>query len=169
MSSGNAPDPESYTTRAGAAAIGARLRRLSERIDRDAGRLYAEIGVDFEQRWFGVLNLLSLFGPLSVGELAAALEVSHVAVSQVRQALTTAGLITWEADVRDGRRRALRLTDEGLAMVERLTPPWRALAEAAVELDREADAVLAALDRLERALTRRSLLDRARDKLAARP
>ncbi|EJL30380.1 transcriptional regulator [Caulobacter sp. AP07] len=169
MADADPPDLGAYTTRAGAAAIGARLRRLSERIDRDAGRLYAEIGVDFEQRWFGVLNLLSLFGPLSVGELAAALEVSHVAVSQVRQALTAAGLISWEADARDGRRRALRLTDQGQALVERLAPLWRALAEAAVELDQEAEAALAALERLERALARRSLLDRARDRLAPRP
>jgi len=73
------------TNQAGAAAIGARLRRLSERIDRDAGRLYAEAGIDFEQRWFGVINLLALLGPRTVGELASFLGVSHASVSQVRR------------------------------------------------------------------------------------
>ena len=42
-----------FPSRSGGAAIGARLRRLSDRIDREADGLYAAFGIDFEQRWFG--------------------------------------------------------------------------------------------------------------------
>lgn len=153
---------EDYTHRSGAAALGARLRRLSERIDRDASRLYAELDVRFEQRWFGVLNQLVLHGSRSVGELAAALGVTHVSVSQVRQALVAEGLVAEDRDPRDGRSRVLRLTEAGQALVLRLTPAWTALAAAAVELNAEAQDALAALDRLETALDRASILDRAR-------
>jgi DNA-binding MarR family transcriptional regulator len=156
------PDFRLYTSRSGPAAIGGRLRRLSERIDRDAGKLYAELGVRFEQRWFGVFSLLDLHGPLPVGELAAALGVSHVSVSQVRQALADAGLITWERDARDGRSRVLRLTGEGADLAAQLAPVWRALAAAAVELNAEADDALAGLERLETALDRASILERAK-------
>jgi hypothetical protein len=44
-----------YPSRFGGAAIGARLRRLSDRIDREADGLYSALGIDFEQRWFGVM------------------------------------------------------------------------------------------------------------------
>ncbi|QSQ24513.1 MarR family transcriptional regulator [Pyxidicoccus parkwayensis] len=151
-----------FTNRSGAAAVGARLRRLSERIDREATELYAELGVTFEQRWFGTLNLLDLYGPLTVGELAQALGITHVSVSQTRDSLQRSGLTTSDADPSDGRRRTVRLTKEGKALVARLKPLWAALSEAAVELDQEAGNALAALERLERALDRSSLTERVR-------
>jgi DNA-binding MarR family transcriptional regulator len=159
------PESDDYPQRSGAAALGARLRRLSERIDRDAGRLYAELDVRFEQRWFGVLNQLDLNGPRSVGELAAVLGVTHVAVSQVRQALSAEGLVAEDRDPRDGRSRVLRLTDQGQALARRLTPAWTALSAAAVALNAEAQDALAALERLEAALDRSSILERARQAL----
>lgn len=158
--------PDDYPRASGAAALGARLRRLSERIDRDAGRLYAELDVRFEQRWFGVFNQLVLHGPRSVGDLAAVLGVTHVAVSQVRQALVAEGLVAEDRDPRDGRSRVLRLTDQGQALARRLAPAWNALSAAAVELNAEAHDVLAALERLETALDRSSILDRTRRALA---
>lgn len=159
---------DDYTRRSGAAALGARLRRLSERIDRDAGRLYAELDVRFEQRWFGVLNQLVLHGPRSVGDLAVALGVTHVAISQVRQALVAEGLVAEDRDPRDGRSRVLRLTEAGQALARRLEPAWKALSAAAVDLNAEAQDALAALERLEAALDRASILDRARRAMEAR-
>ncbi|MDY7233329.1 MarR family winged helix-turn-helix transcriptional regulator [Hyalangium rubrum] len=151
-----------FTDKAGAAAVGARLRRLSERIDREATELYAELGVKFEQRWFGTMNLLDLYGPLTVGELAQALGITHVSVSQTRDSLQRSGLTTSDVDPSDGRRRTVRLTKEGKALVARLKPLWTALSQAAAELDQEAGDVLAALERLERALERSSLSERVR-------
>jgi DNA-binding MarR family transcriptional regulator len=163
------PPSGDYIQRSGAAALGARLRRLSERIDRDAGRLYAELDERFEQRWFGVLNQLERNGPRSVGELAAALGVTHVSVSQVRQALVAEGLVAEDRDPRDGRSRVLRLTDDGQALARRLAPAWSALSAAAIALNAEAGDALAALDRLEAALDRASILDRARRALEQAP
>lgn len=154
-----------FSRNSGAAAIGARLRRLSERIDRDAARLYRESGEAFEQRWYGVVALLGEHGELSVGDLAARLGVSHASVSQIREGLAAAGLIAGEADRSNARLRRLRLTAEGLALRDRLTPLWAALNAAAVELNQEAEDALAALERLEAAATRRSLYDRVRDRL----
>lgn len=162
-----APPPPSpdFSRQSGAAAIGARLRRLSERIDRDATRLYRESGEVFEQRWYGVVNLLSQQDALSVGELAAHLGVSHASVSQVREGLDRAGLIAWESDSKNARLRRLRLTPSGRALVTRLAPLWGALNEAAIELNKEAEDALAAIDRLERAITRLSIYDRVSKKL----
>lgn len=146
--------------RGGPAAIGAQLRRLSERIDRDAARLYRDSGEVFEQRWYGVVQLLGERGGQSVGDLAAALGVSHASISQIRDGLARAGLIAGEADRRNARLRRLSLTPKGQALAQRLAPLWNALNAAARELNAEADDVLTALERLETALERRSLRDR---------
>ena len=151
-----------YVKSKGGAAIGARLRRLSERVDGDAARAYAAFGVAFEQRWFGVLNQLALNGGMSVGELAQALAITHVSVSQTRQSLEARGLIASSPAIGDARRRVLTLTDEGRALVKRLAPLWAASEAASAELDAEARGVAEAFDRLEAALARRSLLDRIR-------
>lgn len=154
-----------YTRRQGGAAIGARLRRLSERIDGDAARLYADSGVAFEQRWFGVLNQLALNGPMSVGELTGPLGVRHASVSQAAQSLEKAGLIARTPDPDDARSRKLALTDVGRARMTQMAPLFEALIAVAVELENEAGAV-AALNRLDAALDRASLFDRVKARLS---
>lgn len=146
----------------GGAALGAWLRRLSDRVDREAGRVYEDAGIVFEQRWFGTLNQLALHGSRTVGEIAQALGVTHVAVSQTRQSLEKAGLAVSEPDPSDGRSRKIRLTAEGQQFYLRMAPLWEEMARVAVELDREAGGLVYALSRLERALDRKPIKDRVR-------
>jgi DNA-binding MarR family transcriptional regulator len=153
-------DGEDFTRAAGGAAIGARLRRLSEWTDGDAARVYEALGISFEQRWFGVLNQLALRGGATVGELAVALRITHVSVSQTRRSLERAGLVEAEPDPSDARRRRLALTAAGRQLVDRLRPVWRAFDEAALDLNAEAGDVAAALDRVEDALARKPLFER---------
>ena len=157
-----------YTRKYGPAAIGARLRRLSESIDEDAGRIYVDLGIDFQQRWVGILEQLHDRGAQPVGELAASLGIRHSSVSQTRRSLEEAGLVESEVDPQDGRSRLLRLSGRGKELVRRLQPLWKILNATSLELDQEADHVIAALDRLDRALERLSLYDRVRQKLASR-
>lgn len=149
-----------YPKAQGASALGARLRRLSERLDREAAALYAEAGVSFEQRWFGVLNQLALNGPLAVGAIAERLGVTHAAISQTRQSLEAAGLVKSEADAVDTRRRSIVITPKGNALMKRLAPVFEALVEASRALDAEVGGALDSLNRLEEALDRRSLTER---------
>ena len=102
-----------YLGSLGAEAIGARLRRLSERIDRDAGRVYAALGVRFEQRWFGVLNQLHLHETQTVSDIARTLRISHVSVSQARKSLEGAGYIASLPNKNDARSKEIRLTNKG--------------------------------------------------------
>jgi DNA-binding MarR family transcriptional regulator len=155
-----------FTGKYGPAAIGARLRRLSENIDEDAGRIYAELGIQFQQRWVGILEHLSEQGPQSVGELASALGIRHSSVSQTRRSLEEAELLESNPDPNDRRSRVLRLSAEGKRLVGRLRPLWRVLNATSLELDGEAKGVIDALDRLDAALRRLSLYDRVRQKLA---
>ncbi|MFL6657037.1 MAG: MarR family winged helix-turn-helix transcriptional regulator [Massilia sp.] len=149
-----------YSRAAGGAAIGARLRRLSESLDGDSVRVYAALGIAFEQRWFGVLNQLAIKGSATVGELATTLKITHVSVSQTRQSLEKAGIVTSQSDPEDARKKKIMLTKDGRRLVEKLRPIWTAFDEAALELNAESDNVVAALDRLDDALERQSIYDR---------
>ena len=142
------------------ATIGAQLRRLSARIDRDVGRVYAHLGITFEQRWFGVLNQIVQNGPMTVGELAAALRITHVSVSQSLRSLEAAGYVRALPDPQDARRRRQSLTADGEVLVARLTPLWQAMNREAEAINREADDVATRLDRLDQALDRASFYGR---------
>jgi DNA-binding MarR family transcriptional regulator len=148
------------TRRHGAAAIGGRLRRLSERIDEDCARIYAENGLVFQQRWLGVMSQLAWEGPQSVGALAAALGISHASISQTRKSLGKAGLVVAKPDPDDARSSILKLSADGkrlFARISRILDPLRAVS---VEIDAEAEGALEALDRLDAVLNRRSLYER---------
>jgi MarR family transcriptional regulator, organic hydroperoxide resistance regulator len=151
---------EDFPRSAGSAAIGARLRRLSERIDREADAIYAQHGEGFQQRWFGVVNQLDRRGALTVTQLAQLLKVSHPAVSQVVNALNAANMLVLQTDSDDGRRRLLALSPLGQAAATRMRPLWDALDQLGRALDAEAGGVVAALDRLEDALDRAGLAER---------
>lgn len=157
-----------YSRLAGGAAIGARLRRLSESLDGDSTRVYAALGISFEQRWFGVLNQLVLRESATVGELAATLKITHVSVSQTRQSLEKAGIVMSESDPEDARKKKITLTAEGKRLVAQLRPIWLACDEAARELNAEAGDVVASLNRLDDALERQSIFDRIMVRIARR-
>ncbi|MCE9521422.1 MAG: MarR family transcriptional regulator [Alphaproteobacteria bacterium] len=145
----------------GHAAFGTRLRRLSERLDRDVRELYRAQGLDFEPSWFPVFVALSEVGAMSVGELAAHMRITHAAVSQIRGRLLKDGLVRVRADSSDHRRQMLQLTERGEALIERLRPLWRAIAEVTEGLNRlHSPKLLEELSAFEAALDQRSLFAR---------
>ncbi|HEY0802046.1 MAG TPA: MarR family transcriptional regulator, partial [Steroidobacteraceae bacterium] len=141
--------------------VGARLRRVSERIDREANAVYAHAGLSFEQRWMGPVHLLADRGEMTVGELAQALAITQPSVSQTLRSLQSAKLVSEKLDPRDARRRIQRLTTAGLAFVDKLRPIWLALMQAARDLDREKIDLVTPLDQLEASLERKSWYERA--------
>ena len=163
-----AHDKADYIKANGNAGIGARLRRVSDRIDRDACAVYAHLGIKFEQRWMGVLRLLDERGDMTVGELADALLITQPSVSQTLRSLKAAKMISEISDRRDRRRRIQRLTKLGNEFVDQVRPVWAALIEATRVLDREGIDLITPLDRLENLLDQKSLFDRALEHLTSR-
>ncbi|MEH6458555.1 MarR family winged helix-turn-helix transcriptional regulator [Chitinimonas sp. JJ19] len=156
---------QDYSRAAGGAAIGARLRRLSENLDGDSARVYAALGISFEQRWFGVLNQLAINGSATVGELATTLRITHASVSQARQSLEKSMLVVSESDPEDARKKKIMLTAAGKKLVAELQPIWAAFDEAALELNAEAGNVVASLNKLDDALARQSIFDRIMNRI----
>jgi DNA-binding winged helix-turn-helix (wHTH) protein/DNA-binding MarR family transcriptional regulator len=150
-----------YIRAHGSAGVGARLRRVSERIDREANAVYARAGLSFDQRWMGPVHLLADRGEMTVGELAQELVIPQSSVSQTLRSLQSAKFVSERLDPRDARRRIQRLTKAGLAFVDKLRPIWLALMEAARDLEKEAIDLVTPLDRLEATLERKSWYERA--------
>lgn len=145
----------------GARAFATRLRRLYETLNQGVAAAYAEAGVDFEPRWFGLMSLLRVQDEVDIGTAAAALGQSHVAVVQVANALESRGLIRRVESKSDRRSRVLKITAKGRALCERLTPLWDAVAAATENLlDQTAPRFLKELDALDRALAAAPMLDR---------
>lgn len=155
-----------YSRSFGGEALAARLRRASERLDRDGTRIYATQKVRFEQRWYGVLRQLVGSGDMSVGEIASALRITHVSVSQACRSMEKAGIVKSAASAEDARRRNISLTPKGRALVRKLTPLWDAFNAAAEELNAEAGDLVKLLDRLDDALDRQTMFDRIGAQLA---
>ena len=162
-------DTQDYSRSFGGQALAARLRRASDRVDRDGTRIYATQKVRFEQRWYGVLRQLVNRTDMSVGEIAAALRITHVSVSQACRSMEKDGLIKSAAYADDARRRNLSLTPKGRALVKKLTPLWDAFNAAAEELNAEAGNLVKLLDKLDDALDRKSMFDRITAKIGKSP
>lgn len=142
----------------GVGAFGTRLRRLSERVDRDVREIYRARGIEFEPSWFPIFTALEELGPLSVGEVAARTGVSHAAVSQIRAKLLAEGLIVVKADAADQRRQMLQVSAKGRTLAAKLRPLWAAVAKATAALCAEsAPNILQQLDAIEAALERKGL------------
>ncbi len=123
----------------------------------------------FEQRWYGLLNQLVLNGPMSIGDIARSLRITHVSVSQASRSLEAAGIIISAPSTEDARRRELRLTPKGDDLVARLAPLWLAFNSVAEALNAEAGDVVRLLDQLDDALARRSFFDRVADRTGIAP
>ena len=159
---------EDFIRQRGAAAFGTRLRRLSDRLDREVQGIYRERAIAFEPRWFPIVTALHARRTLSVGDLADLIGVTHAAVSQLRAELVAAGLVRTRPDRADQRRLLVELTAEGKRMVARLLPLWTAITQATLLLCAEAAPdLLADIDRIESALDARSLRARVDTALGA--
>lgn len=156
---------QDFVAAQGARAFGTRLRRLAETLNRGVAAAYADAGVAFEPRWFGLMSLLRERRQIDIGSAAAALGQSHVAVVQVANALQSRGLIRSAASKTDARSRVLAITPKGRALCEKLAPLWDKVAAATEALLAEAAPdFLEELDALDAALSRTPMSDRIKNR-----
>lgn len=106
-------------------ALGSYLKSISDQMYHNADKLYQQVDVPFQGRWFPVLLSLEHFGELSVSELAEKIGQTHSAVSQLSKILMKEGLITSRKDPNDERKRLLLLSEKGQEIVEKLQPLWK--------------------------------------------
>jgi DNA-binding MarR family transcriptional regulator/ribosomal protein S18 acetylase RimI-like enzyme len=154
----------------GELALASRLRRLADTLQKDVTGVYAELGFDFQARWFAVLAALRGSRPLPVTSLAARLGLSHQAASKTVALLVERGLVAESADPADARRKRVALSASGRQLCRSLERVWDEIRQANAALLAEADIdLLGDLARLEAALAADSMADRVRRRLGLAP
>jgi len=150
----------------GPLALASRLKRLSDRLYRDMSRVYGELDLDMEARWFPVLFLLSRGGQAAVTEIGERVKMTHPAIHQIAGAMSEAGLLVSEVDGDDQRKRLLSLSPKGLEVARRLEPVWDALRAEILDLFGDSEpCLLSRLNQFEQDLDDAELYERMNRRL----
>lgn len=152
---------KNYIQKLGPVAIASHLKNLTDILFRDVVKIYSEYEIEFEPRWFTMVNLLDEYKQLPITEIATHLNQTHPAVNQVANALEKNGLIKSSKDKNDNRKRLIKLSTKGQALVKEMQPLWENIEKAVVEfLDENQPDFLKTLEKLENSLQNKSMYER---------
>ncbi len=115
-------------------AFASRLKRLSEQLMRDVNRIYQNLQVPFEARWFTLLYTLNQHSPMRITALAAVLRVTHTAINQSVAEMKEAGLASTSKNKEDERQCLVRITSYGKEVARKLEPVWQEIFDVTREL-----------------------------------
>jgi len=150
-------------------ALGSRMKRLLERMNRDISDIYRILGIDFEARWFSMLYLLKERSPQTITGIADSLGFSHPAVIKLAAEMSRKGLLISAADKQDKRKRLLRLSQKGKEIAVYLEPVWEDIRHVIHELiDSAEHHLLLAIEDVEKLLDRKALYDRLYERMKPR-
>lgn len=142
----------SFLSDQGALALASRLKVLSERSYDLVDQAYREHGLGLQARWFPLLRLLQQRGPLTVGEIAREIGLTHSAVSQLANKLTREGWLE-PGPGGDRRQRVLQLGAKAQAELRAARPLWLAMRNSVeARLQAIGGDLLGALSRYEQSL-----------------
>jgi DNA-binding MarR family transcriptional regulator len=145
----------------GILAISTRLQRLSEQIRRDGLLIYKAHGIDFEPKWFPIIYTLHIKPVLSVVEIAAEIGYTHPSTISLLKELEKRKLIQSRRDRADERKRLIRLTTKGKALVRQMQPVWNVMTADLTELTDTKNNLMKAILEVEAQIERKSFFERA--------
>jgi DNA-binding MarR family transcriptional regulator len=147
---------------AGILAIATRLTRLSDNLRKDGQLIYQAYGVDFEPKYFPVVFVLYAKPPLNVVQIAEEIGYSHPSTISLLKDLEKKGLVESKKDLQDERKRMVRLTAKGRALVKKIQPVWQIMIHALNDLLATENNLLATITEVERRMDEQSFYQRAR-------
>ena len=144
----------------GEAALGSRLKRLSDRWAKDAATFYRMNNIDFEPRWFPVFYALTQSDtPLSIMDLAEQTGFSHPAIIQFVRELEQNGFVLTEKSRKDARRRLVSLSEKATEMLPQLRMVWAVVSEEIMKIiKQQRHNILFAIEEVEEILDRENYL-----------
>lgn len=150
----------------GELAFATRLKRLAENLQADVGRVYKEMDVEFEPKWFTMLYALYHNSGMGVVELSTLLKLTHPAIIQFAEQMQERKLLSQTRDKHDARKKILTLTDKGRKTYEKIEPVLQEIETANRDFLRESGSdMLGNIERMERLLEERSMYQRVNQRL----
>jgi DNA-binding MarR family transcriptional regulator len=147
---------------AGILAIATRLQRLSENLRKDGSLIYKAYGIDFEPKYFPVVFVLHAKPLLSIVQIAEEIGYSHPSTISLLKDLEKKGLVESKKDDKDERRRMVRLTAKGNALVKKIQPVWQVMTGALGDLLGTRTNLLTAITEVEQRFEEQGFYQRAR-------
>ncbi|MES3023821.1 MAG: MarR family winged helix-turn-helix transcriptional regulator [Pseudomonadota bacterium] len=117
--------------------LGTQLRHLIDLLDGAVSAAYDEAGLAYRPRYTPVMRALMDGQSRTIGELAELAGITQPAATQTIALMKKEGLIVTAAGSTDGRRKMVKLTGQGQAMIPALMRCWQATALAASSLEAE--------------------------------
>lgn len=115
--------------------LGSRLKRLAERMQADVVRIAENAGLPIQPSQYPVLVALDRFGPMTIGEIVDALELSQPAITRLVAKLTEVNIVEISRAHRDQRHKTISLTEFGReAMARSKRDVWPKIDAAVNEL-----------------------------------
>lgn len=152
----------------GELAFATRLKRLAESLQADVGKIYRDMKVDFEPKWFTMLYALYHNESMSVIELSTLLGLTHPAIIQFAEQMQDRKLVSFVKDKKDARKKLIQLTAKGRNIFEGIEPVLQEIEIANREFLRESGAdVLGIVERMERQLELKSMYKRVNERLVS--
>ena len=153
-----------FYDKVGKMALGSRLRRLSELLTDQAGKVYQLYDIDMNPKWFPVFYALAEGEDKSIMQIAQEISHSHPSVSTIVKEMVKSGIAQETQNKSDGRKNFIRLTDKGRDINERIQVQY-ADVNSAVEnaLNETQYNIWKAIEEWEFLLGQKSLLKRVED------
>ena len=149
----------------GLLAISTRLQRLSDQLRKDGAMIYKAFNIEFEPKWFPVIYTLHHKPAISVVELAAEIGYAHPSTISLLKELEKEKLIDSKKDAHDERKRLLRLTTKGKALVTQMQPVWLAMTDALKELTDTQNNLMKAIAEVEEQFAMKGFYERVKRKM----
>ncbi|WP_183576300.1 bifunctional helix-turn-helix transcriptional regulator/GNAT family N-acetyltransferase [Mucilaginibacter sp. X5P1] len=153
-----------FYNKTGKMALGSRLRRLSELITEQAGKVYGYYDIDMQPKWFPVFYVLSAGEEKSITQIAQEIGHSHPSVSTIVKEMMKRGLVQESPGKTDGRKNYIKLSAQGLAINDRIRDQYTDV-NAAIEnaLNETQYNIWKAIEEWEFLLEQKDLLKRVQD------
>ena len=145
-------------------ALGSRLRRLSELVTDQAGKVYELYDIDMNPKWFPVFYALAEGEDKSITQIAQEISHSHPSVSTIVKEMVKNGVAHEVPNQTDARKNFIRLTDKGRQINERIQVQYQDV-NSAIEnaLNETQYNIWKAIEEWEFLLEQKSLLNRVKD------
>lgn len=156
---------EDFVRGKGYLTLGTRFKRIGDRLQADVQQLIDAEGMAVQTGQYPLLAALDEIGPMTVGDLAAALGVSQPGVTRSVGQLAKQGVVTVRRGSRDQRKRSVELTAKGRMLVaDGRQTIWPLIEAHLADICADTDGpLLDQLDALETRLQEKSLYTRVKE------
>lgn len=111
----------------GELGLGSRLNRLSEYLMKETQLIYNTLNIDFDPYLFPIFKIIVDQKKPTTSEIQEQLQYTQPAITQAIKKLLTKGLIQFQVDKADKRKKLFQLSAKGKKIHTRLVPVWEAI------------------------------------------